>query len=338
MSHPRLTFFCELGPAPLKALFSLPDIVILADIGATVSLGILDFSPERAEVVSRLNQAGVPVVAWLLLPKDQGYWFNVDNASEAQIRYQEFQKWTRENGLTWAGIGLDIEPDIRELEKLAKEKLRLVPFYLQRTFKRRRLEQARKLYRDLLKTIRSDSYRVDGYQLPLIVDERISKSTLLQKMIGLVDIPVDREVLMLYSSFLRPYGPGVIWSYGSNAEAIAVGSTGIGQDFNILNHRYLSWEEFARDLRLAWVFTDDIYIYSLEGCLEHGYLSRLKNFEWDQPLFDPDDLALRVDRFRHSLQTVLWLGSRLHFVLIGMLAGYLTISRLLRRKPDKKRI
>ncbi len=49
--------------------------------------------------------------------------------------------------------------------------------------------------------------------------------------------PVDTEVWMLYSSNLRGrsnrphFGLGVLWSYGSQAQAIGVGSTGGGIDF-----------------------------------------------------------------------------------------------------------
>jgi len=40
--------------------------------------------------VRRLNAAGVPVVAWLLLPKEQGYWFNAENSGYALDRYEHF--------------------------------------------------------------------------------------------------------------------------------------------------------------------------------------------------------------------------------------------------------
>jgi hypothetical protein len=41
-----------------------------------------------------------------------------------------------------------------------------------------------------------------------------------------VDVDTDREVWMLYSSFMRALGPGLIWAYGPQAAAIAVGTTG----------------------------------------------------------------------------------------------------------------
>ena len=49
---------------------------------------------------------------------------------------------------------------------------------------------------------------------------------MLQRLAGLVEVTTDREIWMLYSSFLRSVGPGMIWSYGPQAGAIAVGSTG----------------------------------------------------------------------------------------------------------------
>ena len=67
-------------------------------------------------------------------------------------------------------------------------------------------------------------------QFPLIADERRAGSDLLQRLAGLVEVSTDREVWMLYSSFRPSLGPGMIWSYGPKASAIAVGSTGGAPD------------------------------------------------------------------------------------------------------------
>jgi hypothetical protein len=331
MRKPDLTFFCELETAPLLALFSLPDMVTLADLEASVSLGILDLSSERAELVRRLNKAKIPLIAWLLLPKEQGYWFNLDNADQACERYEAFKSWTDENGLVWERIGLDIEPDIRLFEQLSQNKWRVFPTMATKLFDRRRFIKARETYRNLVRQIRTDGYKVDSYQFPLIVDERAAGSTLIQRLGGIVDLQVDREVLMLYSSFLRPKGPGVIWSYGRQAGSIAIGSTGGGVEVGSLNHRALSWEELARDLRLAWVFTHDIHIFSLEGCVKEGYLTRLKNFVWDQPIFDPIAMAEQVNHLRRSFRIFLWISARMKTILVGAGVGFL-VARGLKRK------
>jgi hypothetical protein len=43
----------------------------LVELRAEVAVAILDFAPERAAVVRRLNQAGIPVIAWIMLPKEE---------------------------------------------------------------------------------------------------------------------------------------------------------------------------------------------------------------------------------------------------------------------------
>jgi hypothetical protein len=314
MTRPQLTFFCELEGNVLQALFALPDMVLLGEMGASISLGILDTSPERAEVVRRLNDAGIPVIAWLLLPKEQGYWFNLQNCSEAVQCYERFKAWTDENHISWAGVGLDIEPDITLVQDLAgfpANWSHLIPRLARRALDFGKIRRPRQIYRELVDRIHADGYAVESYQFPLVVDERKAGSTFIQQMIGTFDLPVDKEVLMIYSSFLRPFGPGILWSYGPQADALALGSTGGGVDFGQVHGRLnttpLSWEEFSRDLRLAWVFSNDLYVFSLEGCVRQGFLSRMQHLEeWDQPFLEPLKMASRVNLWRGVLRPVLW--------------------------------
>ena len=90
---------------------------------------------------------------------------------------------------------------------------------------RERPRRAHAAYAALVDRIHADGYRVENYQFPLIADERRAGSTLLQRLLGLVEVPTDREVWMLYSSFMRTLGPGLLWSYGPEAQAVAAGST-----------------------------------------------------------------------------------------------------------------
>ena len=329
MGKPRLTFYCELESNELATLFDRPGIIEgLISMQASLSLGLLDLSKLRADVVRRLNEAGVPVVAWLLLPKEEGYWCNLKNAPQAVARYQHFKTWTEENGLKWDGIGLDIEPDIREMEQLAQARLRLGWKLVRRLFRRQNFLAARQSYYDLVEQIHLDGYRVDVYQLPIIVDERNARSRLLQRTLCLVDLPADREVLMLYTSFLRPRGPGFLWSYGSQAQSIGVGSTGCGVELGVLDRQPLAWNELARDLRQAWVFTDDIHIFSLEGCVHQGYFERLTSFEWDKPIIDPVELAEVVDAWRAALRSVLWLSAHPVTILLSVSAALLCAKKV----------
>ncbi|MDY7226161.1 hypothetical protein [Hyalangium rubrum] len=313
MTPPRLTFFCELAAEPLQALFADRAVTEhMVALKASVSLGLLDFSSERAVVVRRLGQAGVPVIAWQLLPAEQGYWFNLDNAPQADARYSAFREWTATHGLEWDGVGLDIEPDIHELQRLLSGGWRRLPALLPRLRQGERLRNAREAYSALVARIRADGHRVDTYQMPFIVDERQARATLLQRLLGVVDLPTDREVLMLYSSFLRPRGAAVLESYGAQARSIAVGSTGGGVELpGLIEVPPLSWDELSRDLRLARRWSEDLHIFSLEGCVRQGFLPRLHTFDWDAPVEPSSGPARRVGLVRWAAGGVLRLSALL---------------------------
>ena len=334
MTPPRLTFYCELEAPALQELMVSQVIADLKALKASVSLGILDLSPERAEVVGQLNKAGIPVIAWLLLPKEDGYWFNIYNAAQAAARYESFKTWTAEYGLQWGRVGMDIEPDINELSELVKRNFRVVPDILRRVVSQRHLRQARQAYMDLVGQIHADGYPVDNYQLPLMADERSAHSTLIQRLGGLVDLKVDREVWMLYTSLLRPNGAGMLASYAPEAQSVGVGITGGGVELTA-DIPPLTWDEFSRDLRLAWYSCDDLHIFSLEGCVRQGYLERLKSFAWDFPLILPEKGMARVESLRKLLQTVLWISAHFTGILlsaIGTILFWKGVHSLLQRK------
>jgi hypothetical protein len=88
---------------------------------------------------------------------------------------------------------------------------------------------------------------------------------------------------------MRVLGPGLIWAYGPEAPATRVGTTGGGPDIpGSPQMPSLSCDELARDLRLARHWCDQILIHSLEGCIWHGHLRRLRSFDWTDTAPAPD--------------------------------------------------
>jgi hypothetical protein len=317
----RLTFFCELDTPELCALVADGTMIAqLAALGARVSLGLRDLSAARAAVAQRLSAAGIPLIAWQLLPAEQGYWYNLSNSRHAAARYAAFQAWTREHSLRWAAIGIDIEPDIREVARYFAGPLRLAPMIARRMRDTGRVRRGAAAYRTLIAQMHADSYLVESYVIPFIRDERRAGATLLQRLAGLVDLPSDREVPMLYSSFHRPYGAGLLWSYATEGPAVAIGSTGGGVDVGGIDRiAPLNWAEFSRDLRLAQRHCREIYVFSLEGCVRQGFLERLIHFNWDGPVELPIFHARRVARARLALRMLLWLSMRPYLAWLGLL-------------------
>lgn len=334
MNIPELTFYCELRSEPLKKLFENRFVMDdLKTLNAKLSLGILDLSVERAQVIKKLNKVGIPVIAWLLLPEEDGYWFNAENYVKAGKRYSDFKHWTAGNKLNWAGIGLDIEPDINYFQELSKKKIKMLPILLKRFSQKKQILDAQSFYRELVEQMHVDGYTVESYHIPLIVDERKAGSTVLQRVMGLVDLSVDKEVLMLYSSFLRPRGNEVLWQYASEAGSIGIGNTGGGVELDgVIDIPPLTWDEFSNDLRTAAKIGKPVHIFCLEGCVAQGFLERLITFRWDEePEFSNSSL-IKVGR--KGLQVVLW---TLHRPWVIPVTGLGLISGLILIKKGKKK-
>jgi len=337
MPKPELTFFTELPDEELEELFKSRFVIDdLKALNASLSLGILDLSEKRAAVIKRLNDAEIPVIAWLLLPKEDGYWFNITNYEEAAARYVSFKAWTMAHDLKWAGVGLDIEFDIREVQQLMSEEgsEKWLSTMFQRFCNKKRFEQAQRRYQALVELIQADGFTVESYQLPLISEERRAKSTVLQRTTGIVDIETDREVFMLYSSFLRPDGAAALWSYAPEADSVGVGSTGGGVELEgVIDIEPLNWEELTRDLRLCVMQGKPVHIFSLEGCVKQGFLSKLSTFEWDQPAEIPNTVN-KVKAIRTGLAAGLWVLERPWVILIS-LAALIGLGFLFKRGKSK---
>ena len=325
MRPPRLSFACELDTPRLTELFADASVITeLQALGARVAVMLSDYSAERAQVIQQLNQAGIPVVAIPLVPAEDGYYFTADNLPQAQLSYERWKAWTAEHGLVWDGVGLDIEPEGNLFQQLIDNPWRLPARLLPRLFDIQRPQRAQAAYTELVNRIRAEGWAVENYQFPLIADERRAGSTLLQRLLGIVDVATDREVWMLYNSFLRTLGPGLLWSYGPEATAIAVGTTGGGPD--VPGHPQmptLSWQELTRDLRLARRWSDDLYIHSLEGCVWQGFLGRLHSVAWDAPTAPPERAWL-ADALRQLLRGTLWASAHPWPVVgVGITAAWL---------------
>lgn len=314
-TRPQLMFACcDQGKDALNALFADPTVFAdLEQLHAGLVVPINDLSPDRARVIRQLNEVGLPVIAWIVLPGDEGYYSNANNAPQTAHWVAEIEQWSQVNNLRWNAVGLDFEPDFRELQW---PRWRLAWTLLRRCFEKP--AGPRQTYVALIREMQAHGYRVQTYQLIFLADERRAHSTVLERLFGLVDVRGDEEVLMTYSSFNHKVGAAMVWSYGQETQALAVGST-LGSGNAALDAKYgpLSWEEFSHDTIVASHFSPQVGVYSLEGCLRQGFLPRLKVMDWNQGVEIPPAMLTRMDKFRAVVQGMLWTASYLpYFVTI----------------------
>jgi hypothetical protein len=301
--------------------------------------------------VRKLNDAGVPTVASIDVPAEQGSYVNASNAPETDARFTAFEKWTRDNGLKWVAVGLDIEPTLQEFMDVRDHKLNLAMTLLKRSFDGGRVERAREAYSALIRRIQSDGYAAQTYQMFFMADERKVHSTVAERLFGIVDVKpgvagwldrvpaplrtYNREVLMVYSSYNHAAGGAVVWSFGQDAQAIAIGNTsGSGDPAIDAKFPPLNWDEFSRDLILASHFSQLVGVYNLEGCVRQGFLPRIKTIDWGATVTISSASIRRVTRFRHAIEAVLWTAS--HIVYIAVAIVLLMVALIWTRRSYKR--
>jgi hypothetical protein len=316
---PQLMFACcDHGMSQMQSLLNNADVIVnLKSLHAGLGVAIVDFTPERAALVRRLNSEGIPVIAGLGMPPEQGSYFNAQNAPEAAARFAAFDAWSRDQGLRWDAVGLDIEPNFAELASLNGHWWRLFTTLLWRAVDVQRMNRAQRAYSALIANIRSRGYFVQTYQLPYLPVERKAHSSLLDRILGTVDVRGDQEVLMLYTSYTGPVGAAIIWKLGPDAQSIAICCT---DGDPAANPAVLDWSRFSRDLIVAGHFSHLIGVYNLEGCVRQGFLPRLKTINWSQSVTIPA-VAIRAanDRLR-ILGLALRISSHLlYFVFVLLL-------------------
>jgi hypothetical protein len=298
----------------MKALFADHDVVAaLHDLRAQVVVAIADFSPERAQVVRFLSQQQIPVIAGVTLQTKDGPYFNADDVAEAPGQIAAFEKWTRENGLRWEAVGLDIEPNFGKLAALKNDRWRLITTLLRDSLDGKRIERAQEAYSALIRQIQSQGYPVETYTMPYGPVERNLHTTILDRLLGTVDVRGNENDVMIYTSYARPVGSAIILDLGPYAQGIIVGVTDglppAGSGFGPLD-----WDEFSGDLIVASHFAHHIGVYNLEGCVRQRFLPRLETMDWGRSVVIPAASVSRAKRHVMALSIALWIGSNLLYL------------------------
>lgn len=335
---PNISFACELNGKDFGDLMSDTSLVKeLAEMQVSLVVGLMDFSSERTAAIQMLNEAGIPLVAWLLLPPEEGYWFNMFNGDKALRRYSDFKEWTKRNGLIWKGIGIDLEPDINDARLALKHPWKIAWKAYLRLLDRKSIENGKKYYNELLSLMEADGFQVESYIIPIIFKEREKKTESFQKLLGILDVQTKKEIPMLYTSVIN--NPGIIPFYHRPDMPIGLGSTGGGVKIEGIEAPAISWENLERDLLIASALTGEIFIFCLETSVKRGFLPKIKNFDFTRPAPDMHQEVQeqsRIDKWFGFILVILdhpvWLTICLVAIVAGIVFGlYRLISFLIRK-------
>jgi hypothetical protein len=312
-ARPRLIFFCELRGTPLHALLRQPgvlDLLVAQNFGVALSVAHLD--AECAEAARVLHNHGVPLVAWLLLPPEVGFAFNLQNYPQARAHYRAFRDWSAAHQLTFEAVGLEIEAPPEEDPQAPQWGFREAARRLWLAGENVLYPSAHASYAEMVGAIRHDGYEVHTYQMPFVADDRRAGTTVIQRALDIMDLPADVDVLMCSSCVPSArldgdLGGALIASYGPAADAIGVGSTSEDDIDWPGGAVRLSWPALQRDLLLAARDTDTIYVFSLEDCVERGLLDQIAALDWQ--------VATGAEPAKRALV------SGLRLILLGVLIG-----------------
>ena len=318
---------CDQGAAAAQRLLGDPKVIAdLQELHAGVAVALPEFSAARAALVRGLNAAGIPAIAGIGAP-DAGGYINAGDFPQARAAVAAFEEWSERNGLRWEAVSLDIEPNFAELGRLRGHPWQLTRLLVSRYFERGRVMRARAEYAGLIRQLQQSGYRVETVQLPLIVAEREERSTLLERLLGIVDVRGNQEAVMVYTSFApADVGVGMIWTLGPDAQAIAVGSTEGPRGLA------LDWEEFSQDLLVAAHFTHTVGVYNLEGCVEQGFLERLESMDWKQAVVIPSSELAKAQRREQMACAAVWLGTWVPAIVAVFLVAAVGLVWLWRRR------
>jgi len=325
----QLTYMCDIPAAELADFF---DEALIAHMGVhrlRICLTMRDFSPLRAELVRRLNRARIVVVAWIVRDEhDSARDYRMHDAALLGERYREFLQWSTQHGLGWDAIGIDIEPDIRDAVRFGDQPTVDVNTLVRRIADRWHIDAATSDYATVVTQMRADGFAVESYEIPFVRDDRVSGSTIARRLLGLPDLAADRTVIQLYSSNVRPYGPGLIATYAPEASSVLIGS--IAADGH---NRPLSENELLRDLgHVAACGVTHIYIADMQAVYAvPGLADLIVAQAWRTQTLPPtDEVHHQVSRMRAGVRALLWAGARPAVLLPLLIPVLLLIRRMLR--------
>lgn len=268
---------------------ALPDLAALGlHLGLALPVARLG-DASFAALTRRATDLGVPVRAWLLLDREDGYWIHEAGMARFAESVDELLRWRRSpSGPALQGLSVDLEPAYEHAEALRAARGQLTRWLslLRAHVDARAFEHARGRLARTVDHARAQGLYAHAVTYPLVLDQRPGSVAFEDAL----DVPVsgidwDEVSFMVYQTAFAQQaghwlGPSLVASYALDAVARwgeragldlgVVGDAGLGLD---PGQRYAAPAVLHEDVAAALAAGIDrrrLRVYGLAGAIGAG--------------------------------------------------------------------
>ena len=241
-------------------------------------------SPELEHLLRAADAQGIAVVAWLLLPTEQGYWFGEDNLAQARTRTIAFLDWVESKSIPLRWVMFDMEMTLQKTLSLQDGDLYGTVLPLLGANRDPAMYQKSKAgYRELVMQVQARGFRVAAAAYPFVLDDMADGDDDIQDAVDtpIVGVPFDEVWFMTYRTSFRPLvgatpGPEIVYQYareglqrfGNKASVSAgvIGGSGMEGE-----QGFATPAELAIDIGAGRAGgSPRTFVFSLDGMLQVG--------------------------------------------------------------------
>jgi hypothetical protein len=257
---------------------------VLADYHVPLYLNVRygrDFGPVPRNVhsdvvalVRKANSLGVPIIAWIVIPYEQGYWAYQGNAQAMSAAVKAWAEWRKANHLRFASLAIDQEFSWQNLQTYIAIVTSHDPEKLS-SWMRTNIDPSAQCsafhaYKELISWVHLHGIAVEAAEAPMVADDLADSKLALQNALQITGSSpgYDQMYLMAYRSAVAQAGfdPGPAYpaSYYASMQKYfgAVGQVSLGIPGQA---PYNTLSPLVNDVRmLVGLGATEIPIYSLE--------------------------------------------------------------------------
>jgi hypothetical protein len=253
-----------------------------AEVGLCPAVRAEESQTEELEsLLKAAAREGVPVNAWLLLPEEDGYWFNEENLAEAREQVFGFLDWIETRGIPLEWIMFDMELSIDKVRAIEGGGLvdTVIPL-LEENVNPAAFQQSTADYARFVSELQQRGYRVTAAAYPFVLDDLKDGDSEIQDAWNtpVTGVGFDEIYFMVYrTSFARLLGvtpgPDLVYQYAGEARrefgTAGIMALGIVGDVGMVSEEgYTQPADLSVDVAAAYAGgSERVYIYSLDGML-----------------------------------------------------------------------